>query len=443
MELAIIGGLAFLGYEISKHDKNVKFKSKKVISNQNEYPFKKDPLLSNNPANMNFNINQPYFRREGGMSLENNNLIKTRNLETFTGINNEEFQSKREQESMFKPQENMQNIYGTPAMSSDVQNRYKSNLMMNNVAPIEKQQVGPGLNTDSDVSARGGFHQYFRILPTNVGEYKKNTLESRVVSGKGMTENRTAQSQQEVRRPETYFTQNQHPTMAGKAAFDGPTHQSLITPDCTARGDLNNHIGIAKGSDAMESHINGTRVGNVPLSCLPVGGASRENAATGGYSVSNYLVHESDRENCGVVTNANDQNSGNYVKGNQQANMTQREGTSTAYSGGAGFYNDAQSNYSTAYNADQYHKREDLQKEYTPNSGRMNLIEDPYNVVASMKVKEDTNSHRVNISTVPNSMRTQGKPGHIENVPKITECNSRLDFGLVDKTLQGNPYNVK
>lgn len=443
MELLLIGGLAFVGYEISKSGKPAKMKTKKLAPNDNQYPFKNDPIMSKNPANDIFNPYQPFYRRQGGMSLTNNEDIKTRTLESFTGINNDEFKYKKEQKCLFKPEENKQNIYGTPSMSSDVYNRYKSGTMMNNVNPVEQVQVGPGLNTGDDIAAKGGFHQYFRIMPTNVGEYKLNTLEGRVVAGKGMTEQRTAQSQQVVHKPKTYMDQSEHPTMAGKSAFDAPTYQSKITPDCTNRGDLNSHIGIAKGSDALQSHISGTRVGNIPNQCLPVGGASRENAATGSYAVSNYLVHESDRENCGVVTNANDQNSGNYVKGNQMANMTQREGTSKGYSGSAGFYNNAQVNYTTAYNADAYHKREDVQREYTPGGGRMNLREDAYKSVGSMKVREDSNTQRVNIATVPNSMRTQGKPGTIENVPKVTECNPRLDFGLVQKTLEGNPYAIK
>jgi hypothetical protein len=442
MELLLIGGLAFVGYEISKTGKNINVqnKIKKMERQDNDYPFSSDPRLSTNPANMNFNTQQPFFRREGGMLLSSNNDIKTRTLESFTGINNKDFQYKKEQTCLFKPEENKQNIYGTPSISTDVYNRYKSNTMMNNVSPIEKQQVGPGLATDSNVEAKGGFHQFFRILPTNVGDYKNNTLEGRTIAGKGHTENRTSVSAQEVYKHKSFYDQCEHPTMASKSAFNAPAHHSVISPDNTNRGNFHSHIGIAKGSDALQSNIHGTRVGNVPLKSLPTGGASRENAATGGYSVSNYLVHESDRESCGVVTNANDQNSGNYIKGNQNANMTHREETSKSYSGGAGFYNNAQTNYSTAQNADQYHKREDLQVEYTTNPGNMNLREDAHNIMGSVKIREDRNTHRVNIATVPNSMNVQGKPGRIENAPKITECNPRQDFGLIQKTLENNPY---
>jgi len=50
---------------------------------------------------------------------------------------------------------------------------------MNNLQPIERVNVGPGLGYDSNVAAAGGFHQYFRALPTNINEEKLTSLEGR------------------------------------------------------------------------------------------------------------------------------------------------------------------------------------------------------------------------------------------------------------------------
>lgn len=41
---------------------------------------------------------------------------------------------------------------------------------MNNLQPIEKKNIGPGLGVSADVPATGGFQQYFRILPNNVND---------------------------------------------------------------------------------------------------------------------------------------------------------------------------------------------------------------------------------------------------------------------------------
>jgi len=54
---------------------------------------------------------------------------------------------------------------------------------MNNLSPVEKQLVGPGLGLAPEVPAAGGFHQQYRVMPTNVGEYKLTQLPGRVNHG--------------------------------------------------------------------------------------------------------------------------------------------------------------------------------------------------------------------------------------------------------------------
>ena len=65
--------------------------------------------------------------------------------------------------------------------------RYPSQLStkMNNVGPVEKEFVGPGLDVGANVPAYGGYQQVYRQLPTNVGGYKLTTLPGR--SGPGAT----------------------------------------------------------------------------------------------------------------------------------------------------------------------------------------------------------------------------------------------------------------
>ena len=50
---------------------------------------------------------------------------------------------------------------------------------MNNLSPVEKQLVGPGLGVGAHVPAVGGFQQTFRVNPVNVGEYRLTTLPGR------------------------------------------------------------------------------------------------------------------------------------------------------------------------------------------------------------------------------------------------------------------------
>ena len=51
---------------------------------------------------------------------------------------------------------------------------------MNNLSPLgNPHTVGPGLGYSANVAAAGGFHQFFRALPTNINEEKLTTLEGR------------------------------------------------------------------------------------------------------------------------------------------------------------------------------------------------------------------------------------------------------------------------
>jgi hypothetical protein len=67
--------------------------------------------------------------------------------------------------------------FGQPVY--DLSNRQYVTNKMNNLQPIERRRVGPGLGVGSNVDAAGGFHQYFRVLPNNVNEERLTTLEGR------------------------------------------------------------------------------------------------------------------------------------------------------------------------------------------------------------------------------------------------------------------------
>jgi len=65
----------------------------------------------------------------------------------------------------------------------DMRDRLYDQGRMNNLSPVEKQLVGPGLGVGPDVAAVGGFQQLYRVMPTNVGEYKLTQLPGRVNHG--------------------------------------------------------------------------------------------------------------------------------------------------------------------------------------------------------------------------------------------------------------------
>ena len=91
--------------------------------------------------------------------------------------------------------------------------------VMNNLSPIEKQMVGPGLGVGADVPAVGGYQQMFRVNPVNVGEYRLTTLPGRSGPAMDITGGRSAVVGQLTHNmPEkTAFLPSRLPTMAGRA----------------------------------------------------------------------------------------------------------------------------------------------------------------------------------------------------------------------------------
>lgn len=110
-------------------------------------------------------------------------------------------------------------IWGQPVY--DLSNRQDVSSKMNNLAPIERKNVGPGLGIGSNVASYGGYHQYFRVMPTNTNVQRLTQLPGRsggparlVKNGSGPDE--TGKLTQE--RPGRVFN---HETAPGRAVVTG------------------------------------------------------------------------------------------------------------------------------------------------------------------------------------------------------------------------------
>jgi len=101
----------------------------------------------------------------------------------------------------------------------DMRDRFFDSGRMNNLSPVEKQLVGPGLGVGPEVAATGGFQQNdFRVNPINVGEYKLTTLPGRTNHGHDITGGRQTQMGEFGRnRPETTtFLPDRLPAQRGR-----------------------------------------------------------------------------------------------------------------------------------------------------------------------------------------------------------------------------------
>lgn len=109
----------------------------------------------------------------------------------------------------------------------DMRDRFYDQGRMNNLSPVEKQLVGPGLGVGADVPAVGGYQQMYRVMPTNVGEYKLTQLPGRVNHGADtMGGRRGIEGEVAKNRPErTTALYERLPTSRGRAQG-----MSAITP---------------------------------------------------------------------------------------------------------------------------------------------------------------------------------------------------------------------
>jgi hypothetical protein len=90
---------------------------------------------------------------------------------------------------------------------------------MNNLSPIEKQLVGPGLGVGADVPASGGYQQLVRVNPINVGEHRLTTLPGRTGPAADVTGGRSAViGQLTHNKPDTTtYLPSRLPTVMGRA----------------------------------------------------------------------------------------------------------------------------------------------------------------------------------------------------------------------------------
>jgi hypothetical protein len=183
-------------------------------------------------------------------------------LATFTG-NDDTYLHKREVGPMFSPAEQQTGwVYGTPLFRPDM-DRYTQGLtnIRNDLRPVEPEMVGPGLNIDPSIPASGGFHDFTRILPNNVNDYKANQLPGQVITGKfysaelpsaypgiGVSGDKSAPGVTK-NKPNSFWDQSRYPTMTTKVGFQAnldyniPQYEVDFKPNNAMRDQISYGLG--------------------------------------------------------------------------------------------------------------------------------------------------------------------------------------------------------
>lgn len=130
---------------------------------------------------------------------------------------------------------------GLPFYLAETSNPYRSG-QMNNLSPVDKIMVGPGLGVGPDVPAYGGYQQLYRVKPPNVGAYRLTELVGRSgpASDQSGYRSGTIGEFQQKSAPKVAFLPSRRPPVKGQAATTyAPTgHESYEkTKRPTARSE--------------------------------------------------------------------------------------------------------------------------------------------------------------------------------------------------------------
>lgn len=169
--------------------------------------------LSGMDISFTHNNMQPFYRGTLKHEMKSQGNI----LETYgTTSLDDNRQPKREQENMFLPQQNINNINGMKNKTGVLQQRFNPSLIQNNVLPFKQERIGPAIDSGFCATGNGGFQQfeiqeiarqnYYDVDKTRVLNNPKKTYEGRVLEGKHISKP-TKEISIEKNRPDTYYEQ--------------------------------------------------------------------------------------------------------------------------------------------------------------------------------------------------------------------------------------------
>lgn len=203
----------------------------------------------------------PFF---GGTVKQNvDDKVHMTTLENFTGqIDN--YQQKKEIGPLFPAETNICNPYGAANYTQFAHDRIIPSKIMHNVSPVERIQVGPGLNQGYTSQPSGGFQQANArdyILPKTVDELRiksnpKLTYYGRILSGM-KTALPAKPGKIEKRRPDSFFenTPDRYFTTVGAVTAERQ-RPNIILKDVNRRTtQLKRRIGSAVPTSGNRRNI--------------------------------------------------------------------------------------------------------------------------------------------------------------------------------------------
>ena len=129
--------------------------SKSRISNESNNIFENMAGETVKYGDINHNNMQIFYNNKsnGGPSFREYDQI----LDNYTGNGSYEV-AKMESAAFFKPEDNLQNVYGNQNTNDFMQSRVVASNVQSNTKPLEEKQVAPGIGLGYDGVAEDGFN---------------------------------------------------------------------------------------------------------------------------------------------------------------------------------------------------------------------------------------------------------------------------------------------
>lgn len=251
MELLIAGAIGLLGYQLSRGEESHEVvvaqtqppRTVTVQDARNEEKARAEAsfVATADPKRTGVIVppnTQPYFR--SARSQNTSDSMKSRLFDLFTGTLDVDsgsatgtWRKKEESKARFQPLPQPVTSGGSSGNPVCWERRMPvPSLIQNNVLPATQERVGPGVCVGADVPASDGFHPMCRILPKNVGDYKKTHLEGRINMGGAQNAMRPADPSVTQNRPPRVWDMNRRPPEATMAAVTARTHRPEIGLKC-------------------------------------------------------------------------------------------------------------------------------------------------------------------------------------------------------------------
>jgi len=186
-------------------------------------------------------------------------------LDNMVGTGSQIFK-KVEQAPLFKPEDNINYIYGAPNQSDFLQSRVNPSLRNNNVKPFDSVSVAPGLDNGYNTTGSGGFNSGMehrdKWLPKTVDELRIATnpkLEFELNGHEGPSYSHILErgiiGRVEKQHPDTFYIQNQDRWLTTTGAEKGQTLRSIQEMGILKRNNVDvNYIGTPGNAEQQSGY---------------------------------------------------------------------------------------------------------------------------------------------------------------------------------------------